>query len=112
MDMRFNLDQMFKGESFVTQEKIEVQEEDEPVMAQECTKEENEITSGLEEKKVKSRPTRDVMLPIAYRTYSYALHCSNLEIAIKINKETLLSRSMSKLRNRAVYNMFSIDASY
>jgi len=48
MKTGFNLDQLFEDESLkekpnVTQEKIKVQEEEEPTMAQEGPKEENEI---------------------------------------------------------------------
>ena len=52
MDVRFNQDQLFKEESLkeeplVTQEKVKVQEEEEPTIAQEWAKEENEIISNL-----------------------------------------------------------------
>ena len=75
MGVRFNLDQLFikeplKEEPFVNQDKIKVQEEEGPSLVQKGDKGKNEIISGLEEKEVESKPTMDVVLPIASYAHS------------------------------------------
>ena len=72
-------------------------------MGQEETKEENE-------KKIESRSTLEVELPIISQGNSYALHCPNLGIEINITKQTLFPFSISKIRNKALYGMFSLNA--
>ena len=115
MIMKFNLAQLFEEESlkeepFVTQRKIKVQEK-EPAMVQRGDKEENDIILDLEEKDVESKPTLEVVLC----TYCF-LHpllyfpLSQFEIEENISKEALLLFSMSKLKNKVVYDIFPMDA--
>jgi len=75
MDVRFNLDQLFikeplKEEPFVNQDKIKVQDEEKYSFTQKGDKGQNEIISDLEEKEVESKPTMNVVLPIASCAHS------------------------------------------
>ena len=75
MDVRFNLDQLFikeplKEEPFVNQDKIKVQDEEKYSFTQKGDKGQNEIISDLEEKEVESKPTMNVVLPMASYAHS------------------------------------------
>jgi len=80
MDMRFNLDQLFeeqpsKEETSITQENIQVKEEEQPHSAHKEAINENEINLDLKEEESKS-----VELSIVSQAHSYALDCPNLEL--------------------------------
>jgi len=50
------------------------------------------------------------VLPSVSQIYSCILHCPNLGVEINITKQALFSFSMSKIRDNALYGMFSLSA--
>ena len=98
--------------SFEETMKVQVQEEKGSTKVQEETKEENEILVDMEEKEFESKLNLEVVLPIIVQFYSYPLHFPNLRIEVIITMEALLSFSMSKLRNDAIYDVFPMYTWY
>jgi len=74
--------------------------------------EEHEIFWGIHEKEVESKTTLEVILLNDPQIDSCALHCPNLGVKVNITKQASLSFSMSKIRDDALYEMFSLSAYY
>jgi len=78
-------------------------------MAQEEAKEKNEIILEFQHKEVESKTTLEVMLPSDSQIHFYALHYPILGVEVNIKKQALFSFSMSKIRDEALYGMFSLS---
>ena len=89
----------FEDEPIATQEKIKVQEEEKKRRG---TKE-NETILDLEENKIESKHTLEVLLPIVSQTHPYALW-----IEVYITKQALFSFLMSKFGDEGLYRMFPL----
>ena len=79
-------------------------------MAQEEAKEENEICLEIQEKDIESKTTLEVIPPNDPQIHSSSLHCPNLGVEVNSTKQALFSFSMSKIRDKALYRMFSLSA--
>jgi len=78
-------------------------------MVQEETKKEKEIFLEIQEKGVESKTTLKVMIPNASQIHSWS-PLSQLGVAVSITKQALFSFSMTKIRDEALYRMFSLSA--
>ena len=81
-------------------------------MAQEEAKEKNEIILEFQHKEVESKTTLEVMLPSDSQIHFYALHYPILGVEVNITKQALFSFSISKIRDKALYEMISLSASH
>ena len=66
----------------------------------------------LEGKTVDSKSNLEVILPIVPQSHCHPLRCPNLGIEVNTTREALLSFQMSKLRSKAIYDIFFMDAWY
>ena len=65
---------------------------------------------SIQEKKVESKTTFEVMPSKDPQIHSCTLHCLNLGVEVKTTKQALFSFLISKIRDEALYDIFSLIA--